>query len=115
MYWWFSSSAIRAVAWPISAVLCTTSVRPPLSSVISRRAEGFTRVLIAWCCGASMTIAYANASVRTSDERTLRTEASLAVSAPSEMISSAARVLDRLENIGREVSTASYAAVPPQA
>jgi hypothetical protein len=56
-YWWLSSSAMRAVAASRSALSCTTSVRPPLSSVISRSAYGLTRVLMGSASGGSIAIA----------------------------------------------------------
>src|SRR4029450_4634845 len=90
-------------------VLYTTSVLPPLVSVISRSAVGFTRVLIGCRSGESMAMAYAKASLRSSAECTSRSVTSLAVSAPSEIMRIAARCRERFTNIGRDATRASQA------
>jgi len=106
-YWWFSSSAIRAEAAAISALLATTSVRPPLSSVISRSVVGFTAPLMARRSGELMAIAYTNAWLRRSANRTSLSAAVLAVSAPSETKRSAPRSRLRFAIIGMLSITAS--------
>ena len=89
-YWLFSSSAIFAVAAASSSVFCTTTVWPPLWLVISLSAAGLTRGLIGW--DSANRLPPRDERVASQERRAhVGDVASLAVSAPSETTTIAAR------------------------